>query len=81
MKNLPLMYLEAKPPKLGEYGQFVVAVWETAMIEYILDFVKDNTGGLRETEQAHEEGDDGKGTADEPIVGFQSRDIVVVDTF
>jgi len=75
------MYLEAKPPKLGEDGQLAVADCEVAVIEYILDFVKDDTGRLREAEQAHEEGDDGKGTADQPIVGLKGRDIVVLDTF
>jgi hypothetical protein len=47
----------------------------------ILDFVKDDTGGLREAEQAHEESDHGQGTADGPIVRLESRDIVVLDTF
>jgi hypothetical protein len=29
----------------------------------ILDFIKDDTGGLRETEQTNEESDDGESTA------------------
>jgi hypothetical protein len=80
MKNLPLMYLEAKPPKLWRHGQLIVCRGKRVAGD-ILDLVKDDTGGLRDAEQAHEEGDDRKGTADQPIVGLESRDIVVLDTF
>lgn len=45
----------------------------------VLNFVKDDTGGLVDTEQADEEGDNRQGTADQPIVRLEGRDIVVLD--
>ncbi|THW59526.1 hypothetical protein D6D20_06439 [Aureobasidium pullulans] len=66
---------------LGSETTEAVETWGKRVAGDILDLVKDDTGGLRDAKQAHEEGDDRKGTADQPIVGLESRDIVVLDTF
>ena len=63
------MYLEAKPPKLWRHGQLIVCRGKRVAGD-ILDLVKDDTGGLRDAEQAHEEGEHGERAEEFPITAL-----------
>lgn len=58
MKNLPLIYFDAKPPKLergvgGELDYSCAGATTWRFDVYSLNFVKDNTAGLIDTEHAN----------------------------
>ena len=56
MKNLPLMYLVAKPPKLRKG---VISVDQKAQVALcLLNFIEDDTAGLVYPKQPDEEGDE-----------------------
>ncbi len=79
MKNLPLMYLVAKPPKLlPRRGQLRYHThWGMRM--NILDLVEDDAGGLVDAEQAHDSGEDGDGKHQLEIRARQQEDVIVLD--
>lgn len=80
MKNLPLMYLDAKPPKLlqtfdqypANRGNYILP-W----VGYILDFVKHDTGRLVNAEQANNGGHN-RGDSEEREVGSGKQERIIV---
>ena len=82
MKNFPLMYLEAKPPKL-RWNAWSVFVARRSIAQGaldLLDFVKDNAGGLRDSEDAHSSTNNSQGKKHEVIRAGEQKDIVVLYT-
>lgn len=78
MKNLPLMYFEAKPPKL--LAQLAIAQRFQLSCD-ILDLIEDDAGRLVYPEQPYEgsqEGDEGQQL---PIGAWKAENVMVFDTF
>jgi hypothetical protein len=74
MKNLPLMYLVANPPKL-EPGQFLPLALGLLRL---LDFIEDDTARLSYPEQSHNCCDNHQETQQPPIRTRQIEDVMVL---
>ena len=65
MKNLPLMYFEAKPPKL--YPLSAPLFLTINLQGDVLYFIKDHTSRLRDPKQAHKQSNEGHGAEQLPL--------------
>lgn len=79
MKNLPLMYLDAKPPKLCT----MVSCWYILHMVFnadLLDLVEDNATRLVYPEQTHGQGNQGQSNQQLPVGAWEAKDVMVTDT-
>lgn len=76
------MYLEAKPPKLGEelvsWGH---GAWGSGAKSYILDLVEHHAAGLVDAEETDDGSKDCHAEHDLVVGNRKEEDIIVVDTF
>ena len=80
MKNLPLMYLEANPPKLpARHGQFLLSTNGAGGDLNVLDLVEHHAGGLVDAVEADNRRDDGHQDGDLVVGNGQQEDVIVVD--
>jgi hypothetical protein len=80
MKNLPLMYFEAKPPKLGRDSLARDTVLGSGAEGYILDLVEDNAARLVDSEETNDGGENCHTERDLVVGNRKEEDIIVVDT-
>lgn len=81
MKNWPLMYLRAKPPKLEKvYVSLFEHVGHRRRAEQnILDLIKDDARRLIYTEEANEDGKEGDEEHNLVVREREKKSIVVLD--
>lgn len=81
MKNLPLMYFEAKPPKLGKDScQLACRQRREEMVSNILDFVENHAVRVVDSEEPDNGAQDGHAEHNLVVGDRKQEDIVVLDT-
>jgi hypothetical protein len=75
MKNLPLIYLVANPPKLGARSVAIYQHWHRM---HLLDFVEDDAARLSYPEQAHDCRDSNQKAQQPPIRTRKVEDVIVL---
>ena len=81
MKNLPLIYLDAKPPKLKVIHVRRVTNTLQGGKLYVLDFIEDNTRRLVYPEQPYEASSKGQKAYCLIVGAWEVKDVIVFDAF
>jgi hypothetical protein len=77
MKNLPLMYFDANPPKLGNQLANVSLEFVSTQ-PHLLNFIENNAGRLGNSEESNDSGNGGQNSQQRPVRAREIKDIMVL---